>query len=49
MDFEIVASTLKVFQDALMDDTTSKHISSCNVFYTALQMETDLHVQPTLS
>ena len=39
----------KVFPDGLMDDMTSKNISSCTVSYTALPVKIDLHFQPTLS
>ena len=40
---------LKDFPDSLMDDMASKNISSCTVFYTALLMKTNLHIQPILS
>ena len=39
----------KVFPDGLMDELTSKTISSCTVSYTALPMKTDLHFQSTLA
>ena len=41
--------SLKGFPDGLMDVMASKNISNCTVSYTALQMNIDLHFQPTLS
>ena len=45
----VTTGVVKVFPDCLIDDMTLKNISNCTVSYTALQMKTDLHFQPTLS
>ena len=46
MCFIIMQNTF-LSSDGLMEDMTSKNISSCTVSYTALPMKTDFHFQPT--